>query len=122
MSQHRHTPIKPVEFWAALGLGSLLSVVIELLLAWVGRVAIELEDEIRSYIIENMLYGDDSIGLATDTSLLSEGIVDSLGVVELVQYVESQFGVTVASDEIIPANFDSVASLADYVRRKQRTA
>ena len=47
-----------------------------------------------------------------------EGIIDSLGVVELVEFVQSRFGVRVDQQEVVPDNFDSVSRLAAYVRRK----
>lgn len=78
----------------------------------------ELKEQIRGYIVENMLFGDDSNQFRDDTSFLEEGIVDSTGVVELVMFVEERYGLTVRSDEIVPENFDSVASLAAYVSGK----
>ena len=75
-------------------------------------------DQIRRYIVENMLFGEDSPGLTDDTSLLDEGIVDSTGVVELVLFAEDRFAISVDSDEIVPENFDSIASLATYIARK----
>ena len=78
----------------------------------------ELRQQIRGYVVENMLFGDGSIQFGDDTSFLEEGIVDSTGVVELVMFVEERYGFTVRSDEIVPENFDSVASLAAYVSGK----
>ena len=44
--------------------------------------------------------------------------MDSTGVLELVMFIEETFGVTVADEEIVPENFDSVSQLAAYIRRK----
>jgi acyl carrier protein len=61
----------------------------------------------------------DYIGdVADDVSLMGEGIMDSTGVLELILFVEETFALSVADDEILPENFDSVARIAAYVERK----
>lgn len=73
---------------------------------------------IRRYVLENFLFTDDGSQLRDEASFLEEGIVDSTGVLELVMFVEETFGIIVEDEEILPDNFDSVARLARYVRRK----
>ncbi|MGD1997040.1 MAG: acyl carrier protein [Anaerolineae bacterium] len=77
-----------------------------------------LETLIRVYILENFLFTDDDGRLRDDASFLEEGIVDSTGVLELVMFVEENFGISVEDEEIVPENFDSVTQLARYVRSK----
>jgi acyl carrier protein len=50
--------------------------------------------------------------------LLESGVLDSLGVLDLVSFVEQEFSVNVADDELVPENFHSVETLACYVERK----
>ncbi len=78
-----------------------------------------IEQQIKVYILENLLFSDNGHKLPEDVSFLEEGIVDSTGVLELVMFVEETFDVTVEDEEIVPENFDSVAQLAGYVRRKR---
>ena len=73
---------------------------------------------VRQYIADNFLFSDDGYQLSDDASFLEEGIVDSTGVLELVMFVEETFNITVGDEEIVPDNFDSVSSLAAYIRRK----
>ncbi|MFZ5915371.1 MAG: acyl carrier protein [Chloroflexota bacterium] len=77
-----------------------------------------IENQIKTYILENFLFSDNGHELPEDISFLEEGIVDSTGVLELVMYVEENFGFDVEDVEIVPENFDSVARLAAFVRRK----
>ena len=77
-----------------------------------------IENQIKTYIVENFLFSDNGYELIEDASFLEEGIVDSTGVLELVLFVEETFDVTVDDEEIVPENFDSVGQLAAYVRRK----
>lgn len=81
----------------------------------------ELEAQIRRYIAENFLFSDDGYPFDDDTSFLSEAIIDSTGVLELVMFVEENFGIAVSNDDLVPDNFDSVANLAGYIRRKRNT-
>jgi acyl carrier protein len=78
----------------------------------------DIKEQIRTYVVENLLFGDNGYRLEDDTSFLDEGIVDSTGVVELVMLVEERFGIAVDDDEIVPDNFDSVNNLVAYVSRK----
>jgi acyl carrier protein len=77
-----------------------------------------IEPQIRQFIASNILYSTEGFTYTDETSLLREGIIDSLGVVELVEFVQTRFGVKVDQQEVIPDNFDSVARLAAYVRKK----
>jgi len=74
---------------------------------------------IRRYILDSFLFTDDESALVNDASFLEEGIVDSTGVLELVMFVEETFNIAVEDEEILPANFDSVNQLAQYVRSKK---
>ena len=76
------------------------------------------EESIRTYIAENLLFRK-HYPYADTTSFLEEGIVDSMGIMELVMFVEEHFDTTVEDHELTPDNFDSVSQLAAYVRRKQ---
>jgi len=79
----------------------------------------DVKEQIRQYVAENFLFSDNGFELDNDESFLDAGVVDSLGVLELVTFVEENFGVQVADDEIVPDNFDSVNRLADFIGRKR---
>lgn len=57
-------------------------------------------------------------GIARDESLLDEGILDSLGILDVVAFLEESFGVSVQDEELDPENFDSIDALASFVRAK----
>jgi len=75
--------------------------------------------EIRAFIIENFLFGEDNGELTDDDSLLEKGIVDSTGVLELVQFLERTYSLKVKDEDLVPDNLDTIARAADYVRRQQ---
>jgi acyl carrier protein len=82
----------------------------------------DLISQIRDYIIENFLFGDASPLTDDQMSLLDNGIIDSTGVMELVAFLEDDFGLTISDEELIPENLDSVANLAAFVQRKRAAA
>jgi acyl carrier protein len=71
---------------------------------------------LHQFVVTNFLF--DNGDVADDASLLGEGIIDSTGVLELVTFVEKQFGIEVADEELVPENFDSIAGLSAFVRLK----
>jgi acyl carrier protein len=74
--------------------------------------------QIRQYIAKNLLFSDNGFTYGDDASFLEEGIVDSLGVMELVLFIEEKFGVKVEDEELTTDNFDSVNKLANYIQRR----
>lgn len=81
-----------------------------------------IETAIRGFIATDILYCEEGFAHGDDVSLLRERIIDSLGVVELAAFLTRRFGVRVEQNEVRPENFDSVARLAAFVRRKQAAA
>lgn len=73
--------------------------------------------DIRAYILENLMFSDDGSVLANDASLLEQGVIDSTGVLELAMFLETQFGISVRAEDLLPQNFDSVNSMAGFVQR-----
>jgi acyl carrier protein len=77
----------------------------------------ETRDKIRAFIMENFLFGNDQ-DLNDDTSFLDEGIIDSTGILELVSFLEEEFGISLEDEEILPENLDSIKNVVAYLERK----
>lgn len=77
-----------------------------------------IEQQIKDYISKNLLFSDDGFPYSDEASFLQESIVDSVGIMELVAFVEDTYKIPVKDEEIVPENFDSVSRLSAYVRRK----
>jgi acyl carrier protein len=80
------------------------------------------EQKLRKYILETYLFTTDDGALANDDSFLDKGIIDSTGILELVMYLEEEFGLAVADEELLPENLDSINNLVTFVERKQAAA
>ena len=70
----------------------------------------------------NFLFGDESKIPEPTDSLMESGLVDSTGVLELVDFLETDMGIVVADDETLPANLDSIDNLTQFVMRKRGAA
>ncbi|WP_026597041.1 acyl carrier protein [Methylobacterium sp. 77] len=78
-----------------------------------------ISDQVHSFVVETFLFGDVTSPLTYDGSFIEHGVIDSTGILELVAFVEDTFGIVVADDEILPANFDSIAKVDAFVARKR---
>ena len=79
-----------------------------------------LETEIRAFVVENFLFGQEDETMTAKSSLVESGIIDSMGVAEIVAHIENRYGVKVADDELVPDNLDSIERIAAFVARKKQ--
>jgi acyl carrier protein len=77
----------------------------------------EIKEKVKTFIRESFLF-DNAAQLEDGDSLLEKGIIDSTGVLELVLYLEEEFGIKIEDEEIIPENLDSVINIETLVKRK----
>ncbi len=77
----------------------------------------DIKSKIRAFIVENFLFGKDA-GLDEETSFLDGGIIDSTGILELVNFIEEEFHIKVEDEELVPENLDSIANVVKYLERK----
>jgi len=75
--------------------------------------------KIGDYLSRNFLFSENGFEYEDDASFLELGIIDSFGFVELLHWVEEEFGISVADDEIVPDNFDSVRKLSSFILGKK---
>ncbi|HEV2324323.1 MAG TPA: acyl carrier protein [Terracidiphilus sp.] len=73
--------------------------------------------ELRAFIYQNFLLGQDFV-LGDSDSFLENGVIDSMGVLELVAFLQETYGITVENEELIPDNLDTLEKLTAYVTRK----
>ena len=74
-------------------------------------------DQVRQFITTNF-YVPDPQALGDETSFLDTGIIDSTGVLELVSFLQEQFGIVLEDGEIVPENLDTVANIVGLIQRK----
>ena len=77
----------------------------------------EVKETIKAFIIDNFLFGS-SDGFSDDTSFMEEGIIDSTGILELIDFIEEKYLISVEDDEMIPENLDSLNNVTAYLSKK----
>jgi acyl carrier protein len=80
-----------------------------------------MREELRRFIVDNYLFGQDD-DFSDDDSLLQKGIIDSTGVLEMVAFLEKSYRVEVEDDELLPENLDSINRLIRFTEKKLHAA
>lgn len=78
--------------------------------------------EISAFIVENFLFGESDLMPGDGDSLLESGVIDSTGILELIEFLEERFGIQVSDSETVPENLGSIANLTAYVDAKREAA
>ncbi len=81
-----------------------------------------IEQEIRAFVQDAFLIGQDASSISDDASFLEKGIIDSTGVLELVSYLEQCYSIKISDEELVPENLDSIRRVAGFVRQKMEMA
>ncbi len=76
-------------------------------------------ESVVGFIVSDLLLGDESRLPDGSASLLETGVIDSTGILELIEFLESEFGVHVEDSETVPENLDGIDRITSYVLRKQ---
>lgn len=78
----------------------------------------DIKTVLRGFILENLLPGEDPANLTDDTELKESGILDSMSTLKLVTFLEEQYRIEFAANDLEPANLSSIAALERLVRSK----
>jgi len=81
----------------------------------------DIKAQLTQFIVDNFMLAR-SVDVAATPSFLEAGIIDSTGVLELVQFIEDTFSLSVADEEMLPDNLDSLANLARFIQQKTAQA
>jgi acyl carrier protein len=79
----------------------------------------EVATRVRGYITENFLYMRPGFTVGDDDSLLGNGIIDSMGVIEVITFIQQEFSITIDDDDITEDNLGTLSAIARYVVAKR---
>ena len=74
-------------------------------------------DRVREFVVKNLIYEREDI-LTDEMSFYETGLIDSLGIVEIIDFLEKTYNVVVEDEELIPENLGSISNIVKYVGRK----
>jgi len=77
---------------------------------------------VRQYIVDNFLYMRPGFEFSDDDFLMGKGIIDSLGVMELIGFIEEAFDTSVADEDVTEENLGSVNAIARYIAARRPVA
>jgi acyl carrier protein len=78
---------------------------------------LDIRQEIHDYLVSELASERDSF--TPDENLLAQGIIDSMGILSLVAFMEKRFGIKASEDDMIPENFETLEALRAFVERKR---
>jgi len=80
---------------------------------------VQIRTELTKFIITNYLFGDATLAPGDEDSLIENGVIDSTGILELIEFLESHFEIEVSEGETIPENLDGISSLTQFIVSKK---
>jgi acyl carrier protein len=81
--------------------------------------AMNTNEVIRNFIENEILQQTLSVPLGDNDQLVETGIIDSLGVMTLLSFLEEKFSIQIPGDDLVPENFSSISTIAALVERHQ---
>ena len=78
----------------------------------------QIRSDLTEFIVTNYLFGDVARAPRDDDDLVGEGVIDSTGILELIEFLESRFGITVSEAETVPKNLGCISGLTGFVTSK----
>lgn len=81
----------------------------------------QIERELRAFVIDNFLFGQADESFSNTDSFLEKGLIDSMGIMTLVEFVRDKYSIAVEDEELIPENWDSVQRITRFVENKLNT-
>lgn len=82
------------------------------------KAADDMEEVLRNFIVENFLPSAGLGAFENDDSFMEKGIIDSTGILELLEFIEERFSIRVEDKEVIPDNLDSLNKLKSFIKMK----
>ncbi len=82
------------------------------------RTTAEIQNVIKNYIIQELMYDRPGVELTIDTPLIEEDIIDSMGIFRLIAFLEEEFGFTLKHEEVVMESFETIVAIAALVEAR----
>lgn len=74
---------------------------------------------VKQFIVDNFMFGNESEMVSNDGSFMENGIIDSTGILELIDFTEETYGISIKDNELIPENLDSLDNISKFILFKK---
>ncbi len=81
---------------------------------------IQIQEQIKQFILKTSYVSADQVN--NDTYIFAQGIMDSMGFISIIGFIEENFSITTADNELLETNFESINAISDFVFRKLNTS
>ncbi len=78
----------------------------------------DVKTKLKEFLISNFLFSEDAVQFNDEDSFLEKGIIDSTGILELIEYLEDTYSIAIEDNELIPENLDSMNNVDAFIARK----
>ncbi len=78
----------------------------------------DMQKTVLDFIRENFIMGRSEVSLDPDESLIESGVMDSTGVLELVEFLESTYKIKIEDEELIPENLETINNIVKFLQSK----
>ena len=78
-----------------------------------------LRAKLRIYILENFMFTDDQSELDDDDSFMDKELIDSTGILEVIEFLEEESNIKIEDEDMVPDNLDSVNKIISFVESKK---
>jgi acyl carrier protein len=78
-----------------------------------------IQERVKAFIVGELTWDGDASQLTEDFPLIEKRVLDSLGIFQLVTFLEAEYGIAVDDDELVPENFGSLAAIERFVNEKK---
>ncbi len=78
----------------------------------------DIQKIIVDFIRENFIMGRSDVVLDPEVSLIESGVMDSTGVLELVEFLEATYGIKIEDEELVPENLETIRNIVDFLGTK----
>ena len=80
---------------------------------------LQIQEQIKQFILKTSYISADQVN--NDTLIFAQGIMDSMGFISIIGFIEDNFSITTADNELLEANFESINAISNFVFRKLNT-
>ena len=81
---------------------------------------LQIQEKIKQFILKTSYVSADQVN--NDTLIFAQGIMDSMGFISIIGFIEDNFSIAIADNELLEANFESINAIADFVIRKRQSS
>ncbi|MAI26507.1 MAG: acyl carrier protein [Myxococcota bacterium] len=77
------------------------------------------QKKVRAFVVENLLLGEEENDFSDSQSFLESGLIDSTGILEVIAFLEEEYEITIADEEMVPDNLDSVDNIVAFLQTRR---